>query len=137
MENIVLLDTNIVSYLLKDDSLSALYLPHLLGKTLAVSFITVGELYYGAEKANWGDRRWTELEDILEDLLILPYDFEIARNFARIKVERETLGRPISLHDAWIAASGVQYAVPLVTHNPKDFASISNLQVISEGPFDR
>ncbi|MCG8349192.1 MAG: hypothetical protein MI924_15600 [Chloroflexales bacterium] len=41
----VLLDTNIVSYLFKRDSRAALYAPHLLDRELAVSLMTVAELF--------------------------------------------------------------------------------------------
>lgn len=46
----VLLDTNIVSYLMRGGELAQRYLPHLENKLAALSFITVGELYFGAEK---------------------------------------------------------------------------------------
>ena len=49
--------TNIVSYLLKGGVLAEAYAPHVQGKLLAISFITVGELYFGAEKANWGEEK--------------------------------------------------------------------------------
>ena len=50
----VILDTNIVSYLQKGGALAEANLPHAQGRLLAVAFITVGELYFGAENANWG-----------------------------------------------------------------------------------
>ena len=43
--NTVLLDTNIVSFLLKGDSRIEAYLPFLEQKQLAISFMTVAELY--------------------------------------------------------------------------------------------
>ena len=42
----VLLDTDVFSYLNKPgDTRAALYRPHITGKTIALSFVTVGELY--------------------------------------------------------------------------------------------
>ncbi|MFB3784921.1 MAG: PIN domain-containing protein [bacterium] len=58
----LILDTNIVSYLMKRHSFGQKYLPHLLGKLLAISFITVGELYVGAEKDKWGERKRLHLQ---------------------------------------------------------------------------
>ena len=46
----LVLDTNIVSYVMKGDPLARSYKPHLQGRLLSVAFITVGELYFGAEK---------------------------------------------------------------------------------------
>ena len=45
----IVLDTNIVSYLMRGGSLAEAYAPHVQGKLLAISFITVGEMYFGAE----------------------------------------------------------------------------------------
>ncbi len=44
----VVLNTNIVSYLMKGHTLAEQYRPDLEGKTLAISFMTVGELFEGA-----------------------------------------------------------------------------------------
>jgi predicted nucleic acid-binding protein len=53
----LLLDTNIVSYIMKNAPQAQLYEKHLSGKRLAISFITVGELWAGAEWANWGHNK--------------------------------------------------------------------------------
>ncbi len=53
----IVLDTCVVSYLMKGGKLAEAYAPHLQGHLLAISFITVGELYYGAEKAKWGSKK--------------------------------------------------------------------------------
>jgi predicted nucleic acid-binding protein len=34
--------------------------------------------------------------------------------------------------DAWIAATALAFAVPLVTHNPDDFKNVPGLTVITE-----
>lgn len=128
----LMLDTNIVSYLMKSSPLAQAYVPHLQGRLLAIAFITVGEMYYGAENANWGTERRNKLENTLRNFVVIPYDHEIARSYARLAVERKRQGRPIALHDAWIAACAVRHGVPLVTHNAKDFHGISNLVLVTE-----
>ena len=69
----IVLDTNIVSYLLKGHSLAALYRPHLEGKTLAISFMTVGELYEGAYRRDWSSKRLLKLKEELKNYLVIPY----------------------------------------------------------------
>jgi predicted nucleic acid-binding protein len=118
----LMLDTNIVSYLLKESDVVRPYLPHLSGKLLFLPFISVGELYLWAESAGWGQKRRSQLEERLRNYVIVPYDHEIARSYAR----------PIGLHDAWISACAVRHGVPLVTHNAKDFEGISSLQILTE-----
>jgi tRNA(fMet)-specific endonuclease VapC len=51
--NFVLLDTNIVSFLFKGDSRIQLYMPYLQGQQLAISFMTVAELFQWAAVRNW------------------------------------------------------------------------------------
>ena len=48
----LILDTIIVSYLMKGGALTEAYKPYVENCLLAISFITVGELYFGAETGN-------------------------------------------------------------------------------------
>ena len=75
----LMLDTNIVSYLLKKSDFVRPYLPHLSGKLLFLPFISVGELYLWAESAGWGQNRRSQLEERLRNYVVVPYDHEIAR----------------------------------------------------------
>lgn len=127
----LVLDTNVVSYLMKNHPFARQYVKELSGKTLFISFITVGELYLWAEIGDWGTKRRDALDAVLRNYVIIPYDHEIARYYARVVAERTKSGRPISLHDAWIAATALRHDVPLVTHNSKDFTHISALNLIT------
>ena len=127
-----IVDTDVVSFLFKGDTRAQLYRPHLQGKTLALSFMTVAELYQWAYIRNWGEQKLTRLEEQLRAYVIVPYDNELCKQWATICVERQRLGRPISVQDAWIAATALRHGCPLVTHNRDDFANITGLTVISE-----
>ena len=63
---------------------------------------------------------------------IVPYDAELCRQWAKICVERQRLGKPISAQDAWVAATALRHNCPLVTHNRDDFAQVTGLTVVSE-----
>jgi predicted nucleic acid-binding protein len=128
----VILDTCIVSYLMRGGSEAEAYAPHVQGKLLAISFITVGEMYFGAENRNWGDGKRKQLETALRNFVVVPYDHEIARCYGRLVAQRKRNGRPIAPNDAWIAACTVRHGVPLITHNSKDFKDITGLSVVSE-----
>ena len=105
----IILDTNIVSYLMKGGPLAEVYEPHVQNHLLAITFISVGELYFGAEKRNWGEKKRKELETTLRNFVVIPYDHEIARCYGRLVAERgnETesrlhptmLGLPLALYD--------------------------------------
>jgi tRNA(fMet)-specific endonuclease VapC len=128
----IILDTCIVSYLMKGGPLAVAYAPHTHGRLLAISFITVGEMYFGAENNNWGNKKRRALETTLRNFVVIPYDHEIARFYGRLVAERKRNGKPVAPNDAWIAACAVRHAVPLVTHNAKDFMGITALDVITE-----
>ena len=132
MTTVVIVDTDVVSFLLKGDTRAQLYRPHLEGKTLALSFMTVAELYQWAYIRNWGEQKLTRLEEQLRAYVIVPYDNELCKQWATVCVERQRLGRPISVQDAWIAATALWHGCPVVTHNRDDFANIKGLTVISE-----
>jgi tRNA(fMet)-specific endonuclease VapC len=128
----LIVDTDVVSFLLKGDTRAQLYHSHLQGRTLALSFITVAELYQWAYVRNWGDRKLNRLEERLQRYVIVPFDNELCKQWASICVQRRRLGRPISVQDAWIAATALRHSCPLVTHNGDDFSDIAGLEVISE-----
>ncbi len=130
MSNVVV-DTNVVSYVLKDDTRAALYRDHLQGP-VSLSFMTVAEMYHWADSARWGIRKRAELQTFLQGYVILWSDEGTCRIWARIRAECAGQGRPISVQDAWIAACTIQVNAPLITHNRKDFEAVPDLQIISE-----
>jgi predicted nucleic acid-binding protein len=129
--NVILLDTNIVSFLLKGDSRARSYVPYLQDRMLAISFMTVAELFQWAAIRNWGARRMSQLETSLQSYIILPFDIALCRLWGEIRAKCRAVGRPISPQDAWIAATGLRHHLPLVTHNPTDFEVIEELELIT------
>ena len=87
----VILDTNVVSYLMRGGSLAEAYAPHVQNRLLAITFVPVGELYFGAEKGKWGERKRRELEAALRNFVVIPYDHEIARCYGRLVAERQRI----------------------------------------------
>ncbi|MFO0822890.1 MAG: PIN domain-containing protein [Gemmataceae bacterium] len=127
-----LLDTNIVSFLMKSHPRGAQYLPHLTGHDLAVSFQTIAELLAGGALAGWGDAKWAALDATLASMTVLHSDQATCARWAEIRVARQT--QPIAVADCWIAATALAYGLELVTHNPADFQGIPGLAVITEAP---
>lgn len=127
----VLLDTNVVSFLVKNDSRAADYLKLLSGKTAAISFMTVAELYRWTIERNWGSAKIAELRILLQSYLQISYDDPIAWQWAKVMTIK---GHPITGNDAWIAATAIRYQIPLVTHNPRHFSFIPDLQIVSIMP---
>lgn len=129
----VLLDTDVFSFFLKAaDTRAALYLPHIRGKSMVLSFVTVGELYVWAARRHWNAKRVAFLEQRLQGLVIVPYDFELCKIYGKVRAGLLDKGRPVASNDLWIASSAIRHSIPLVTHNAKHFASIRGLRVITE-----
>jgi predicted nucleic acid-binding protein len=126
------LDTNIASYVFKGHALAAKYKRHLIGHTLAISFMTVGEMLEGALRAKWSDKRTARLTAHLQLYLWLHSDPDICEKWADVRFERRL--QPISTDDGWIAATALAHGADLVTHNPDDFHSITGLSIVSEVP---
>lgn len=135
----VLLDTNVVVFLLPSrlHTNAMLYRPHVEGRSVAITFVTVGELYVLAVRNKWGPTRSLDLEAHLRSSVVVPYDVDICKAYARLKTQLRTpLGsaRVIDSNDLWIAACAVRHAIPLVTHNRRHFEGIPGLTIISEAP---
>lgn len=127
--DLVLVDTNVMSFAIKADSRRDLYRQHLDGRQVCLSFMTIAELYRWTITRNWGSKRIEGLRLELAKCVVLPYDDELAWAWARL---RSMKGKPMEVGDAWIAATAVRHGLPLVTHNRRHFDGIAGLRVISE-----
>lgn len=119
----VILDTNIIIDHLRSSSKT----PSLLLKlsqtqpkeTLAISIITIQELYSGQSTKNINKEK--DLLAVISPLKILPFTFETAQLAGQITRD---LPHDIELADAAIAASAIINNCPIFTLNTRDFASI-------------
>ena len=114
---------------MRGHSLTELYRHFLQNHTLAISFMTVAEIYEGALRANWSDRKIALVQDSLDAYIVIPSSPEICRIWAEIRVARRRM--PISPEDAWIAATALAHSCPLVTHDAADFQGITGLKILT------
>jgi tRNA(fMet)-specific endonuclease VapC len=127
----VLLDTDVLSFLSKPgDSRGELYRPRVKGKTIALSLVSVGELYVWTIRRKWSASRIAALERHSQTLLVVPYDLELCREYGRVKASLPA-GRVVAANDLWIATSAIRHSIPLLTHNRKHFEGIPRLQLTS------
>ena len=128
----VLLDTDVLSYLFKQDSRGEIYKPYLDGKLGVISFMTVAELEFWANIRNWGVQRRAALSAFLEPYTIINSDVELAHTWAAIRSEVMQGGHHIDTADCWIAATARLHGIPLLTHNSQHFVQVSGLTTISK-----
>lgn len=134
----VLVDTDVFSFLLRQkDTRASLYRPYIQDRIVVLSYVTIGELYFWAEKRNWGNERLKLLEEKIRETTVVRYDLEVCRTYARLK---QGLRTPSGSHritgdnDLWLAACAMRHSIRLVTHNRRHFEGIPGLEFMSEAP---
>lgn len=137
----ILADTNVVSEFMRDAPAEAVvrWAAQHAEAELTISVVTVEEVERGLLRLPDGQRRtalvrrWDRLVSQYERTIVR-YDVAAARTTARILVEAERAGRPMSLADAQIAGCAVASGAVLATRNVADFATVAGLAVVD--PFD-
>jgi predicted nucleic acid-binding protein len=125
----ILLDTNVLSELMgpKPDSKVKNWVDRLNRFETGITSITLSEILYGIGLLPHGARKRTLLDAatyMFDDLFlnqIYSFDQFAAVEYARIVVNREKSGIPISIPDAQIAAICLVQKAQLATRNTKDF----------------
>lgn len=130
MSNIVLVDTDVVSFLFKGDTRAELYREHLRRKRPAVSFMTMAELNLWTLKRNWAEKRKAQLSHFLLSYAVFPYNQDLCQIWAQVTNQSQRKGMPIECGDAWIAATAILYNLPLATYNVKDYAGVDGLEIL-------
>lgn len=125
----VVVDTNVVSYIFNGDAAAGYYEKQIRGHRALISFQTLEELWYGAYSKGWGDRRKNELARHLEQYDVIWPGSELVEVCARLRSERRRAGRELGEADPWIAATAVMLKCPLASHD-RDFSGIPSLQLI-------
>src|SRR5437870_9427602 len=101
----VVVDTDVVSFLFRGDTRAEPYRPYLTGRVLTISFMTLAELDQWVLEHRWGAARQARLAEHLADYTIHPFDRDLCRWWATVRVACRRIGRPIEVADAWIAAT--------------------------------
>ena len=124
-----LLDTNIVIYVLKRRPVELLSVFNQNASRMAISAITLSELYHGAEKSIKVSENLAAIEDFCSRLEVLPYGSKAAQHYGAIRAGLEKLGQPIGVNDLHIAAYARSEGLIMVTNNVGEFARVPALEV--------
>lgn len=122
-----LLDTNIVIYVLKRRPIEVLSIFNTNASRMAISSITLSELFYGAEKSAHVDKNLEAVDEFITHLEVLPYDAKASQHFGQIKSSLEKKGEIIGENDIHIAAHAISQGLILVTNNLREFKRVNNL----------
>jgi tRNA(fMet)-specific endonuclease VapC len=113
-----LLDTNIVSYLLKRTPGGVR--DHMEQKppdSIAISAVTAAELRFWSARRTDQPRFRVHIEDLLLRVPTLPWDASAAAAYGQMKAELFRIGRPLAELDLQIAAHAFALNLTLVTHD--------------------
>src|ERR1017187_2220264 len=127
----VVVDTDVVSFLFKNDNRAQLYLPLMRNRDLLVSFMTEAELEQWILLARWGADRVRRFRVFMTGFASVPSSRDLILQWAEVMVAARGNGCRIEAADAWIASTALLYSATLTTHNPKDYLGVPNLRVLS------
>ncbi len=125
-------DTNVVSELMRPEPSEQVveWTDRLPVNEVFITASTVAELLYGIGRLPMGRRR-NKSAEVFDEMLaddfarrVVAFDDVAAAHYADIVVERERLGRPISMADAQIAAICRSHGATVATRNVDDFADV-------------
>lgn len=122
-----LLDTNIVTYVIKRRPVEMLSVFNANAGRMAISAITLSELFHGAEKSAKVQQNLAVVEEFSSLLEVLPYTAKASQHYGAIRSELEKSGRPIGVNDLHIAAHARSEGLTLVTNNPGEFERVPGL----------
>lgn len=128
--NRYMLDTNIISYMLRGSSETAREkLSEHADDELCISSITYAELRYGVVHSSNPTRNQVALSLFLSGVEILAFDGEASEKYALIWHDLTNRGQLIGANDLLIAAHALAADAVLVTHNVREFERVEGLVV--------
>ncbi len=124
-----LLDTTICIYVIKQRPLTALEQFNRHAGHMAMSSITLAELFHGAEKSAQVQRNLAVVEDFVSRLEVLPYGAKAAQHHGSVRAALERAGTPIGVNDLHISAHARSEGLTVVTNNRREFDRVPGLLV--------
>lgn len=125
-----LLDTNICIYIIKrkPDAVIKKF-TKLRPGIVAISSITLSELYYGVVKSSKPNENMIALQEFISPLIVLDFTDQDALFYGKIRTDLEKRGKLIGAMDLLIAAIAKSRELILVTNNEKEFSRVSDLKI--------
>lgn len=124
-----LLDTDTCIGVLRQQAGFVERLRRLAPTEVAVSMVTVYELFCGIEKTREPATERLKVARLLAVVNELPFDRTSAEVAARIRMELERAGRPIGPYDLLIAGQALSHGLILVTNNVTEFQRVAGLRL--------
>jgi tRNA(fMet)-specific endonuclease VapC len=96
---------------------------------IAISTITLAELYAGAYKHSQVKRLLGLIADLLQEVQVIDFDAVCAEKFGQVRGTLLQQGISVPTTDLMIASAALVHNLTLVTHNTADFQNIHGLRL--------
>lgn len=107
------LDTNALSaFLMGDQQIGRIVAT---ARNVYLPIIVVGEFRFGILNSKLAEHNRRRFDRFLKDVTVLGVDEGAAEQYASIRYQLKTLGRPIPDNDIWIAAIALHHGLPLLS----------------------
>lgn len=123
-----MLDTNMVSRLMKSDPMAMQRARDVPIASLCISAITEGELLFGLAKRPDAIRLRAAVEEFLRCVDVLPWDDKVTACYAQTRASLEAQGKTLAPMDLLIAAHAASLGIVLVS-NDQAFKQVGGLQL--------
>jgi len=126
--NRYMLDTNIVSHLIKEHPAVAQRVVAVPMASLCISAITEGELLFGLAKRPDAKRLHLVVRELLRCVDVLPWDSSITEHYGIVRANMERQGKNLAPLDLLIATHALSVGAILVT-NDRAFTQVPDLVI--------
>lgn len=96
---------------------------------LAISSVTLAELYAGAYKHSQANRLLGLIDELLQEVSVIDFDPPCARMFGQVRGRLLQGGISVPTADLMIASAALVHDLILVTHNTADYRLIPDLRL--------
>jgi tRNA(fMet)-specific endonuclease VapC len=124
-----LLDTSVCVAVLRGNEVVGARVRAEYAAGLAVSAITLAELWHGALKSAHPVLIRAEVDHFLGPLVMFPFEESAADAYAGARTHLEARGTPIGERDLLIAATALAHGMTVVTMNTREFGRVPGLAV--------
>lgn len=131
---LVVVDTSVCSYMIRQNELSGSYLALLGDRLIGLSYFVKTEL----DGTDWGDARREQLAELYLNSIPLPAGDATSMWYNRAHAQRRErrLARRVGDMDLWIIAHAGEYGVPYMSHDRRacDIARALRVEVLTALP---
>ncbi len=127
-----LIDTDWIIHHFRQNASVTQHLKKLTPDGMAVSVISLAEIYEGIYRTDNRAAAQQALDKFLSpDLHILGLNHDICKIFGKERSKLRQKGQPIDNLDLFIASTAIHYNLTLLSNNRRHFERVEGLQIIS------